>query len=571
MYKNFFGLKERPFKLVPNPAYLFLSRSHEEALAHLKYTIMQEDGFVLITGEVGTGKTTLCRAFLDNLDETIEAAYVFNPKLDSLQLLKAINDEFGIDSSFDNTKDLIDTLNAFLMGKKAERRTVILLIDEAQNLSRSVLEQLRLLSNLETNTSKLLQIILVGQPELGKMLETYELRQLGQRITLHYHLVPLTFKETVDYIQHRIHIAAQRPAIQFTRSALRAIYNYSGGLPRLINIVCDRTLLTAFGLNRPHITLSTAKSAIKELSGREGSRYRKSVIGNSKWYLFASLGLVLFFVFAYHPAGLINSTDLERIEEGETPFSQNVSLAPPLATGVVTGAEAPLVPMTSPALAESESVLNVEDFMKGMNRVGSRRTALKAILDLWVPDSVINANLDDIQEDREYFRIAAKQNGLMVQPIRCDLDLIQNLNLPAIIGLKIPGNPAAEYVTLSDIKTNRMIFRTGTGADVIESDVEVLRAYCSRIAYIVWKDFYNLTGERPYRLFADSIITLKMLLLDSGFNQVEISPVYDKVTENVIRKIQGEHGLDVDGIIGPFTKIVLYNQIQSLNIPHITS
>ena len=184
MYKNFFGLREKPFKLVPNPVYLFLSRSHEEALAHLNYALTQGDGFVLITGEVGTGKTTLCRAFLDDLKENTEAAYVFNPKLDSLQLLKAINDEFGIDSDADNTKDLIDVLNVFLMRKKAAGCNVILLVDEAQNLSKPVLEQLRLLSNLETNTHKLIQIILVGQPELAEMLETYELRQLGQRITL---------------------------------------------------------------------------------------------------------------------------------------------------------------------------------------------------------------------------------------------------------------------------------------------------------------------------------------------------------------------------------------------------
>ncbi|MBN1107069.1 MAG: AAA family ATPase, partial [Deltaproteobacteria bacterium] len=181
MYKNFFGFKERPFQLVPNPAYLFLSRSHEEAMAHLTYALSQGDGFVEMTGEVGTGKTTLCRAFLENLDQNTDAAYIFNPKLDSLQLLKAINDEFGISSEGDNIKDLIDRLNAFLLRRKAEGKKVILVIDEAQNLSADVLEQLRLLSNLETTTSKLLQIVLVGQPELGEMLDSQELRQLGQR------------------------------------------------------------------------------------------------------------------------------------------------------------------------------------------------------------------------------------------------------------------------------------------------------------------------------------------------------------------------------------------------------
>ena len=173
MYNAFFGFRERPFQLVPNPAYLFLSRCHEEALAHLIYAISHGDGFVEITGEVGTGKTTLCRVFLDHLDTTTEAAYIFNPKLNAVQLLKAINDEFGVDAGPDTIKELIDGLNGFLLAKREEEKTVVLVIDEAQNLTQEVLEQLRLLSNLETSTKKLLQIILVGQPELDDMLQGF--------------------------------------------------------------------------------------------------------------------------------------------------------------------------------------------------------------------------------------------------------------------------------------------------------------------------------------------------------------------------------------------------------------
>ena len=176
MYQRFFDLRERPFKLVPNPAYLFLSRCHEEALAHLTYAVTQGDGFVTVIGEVGTGKTTLCRTFLESLDEQVEAAFIFNPKLDALQLLKSINDELGIDSTPDNTKDLIDRLNRFLIAQRAAGKSVILVIDEAQNLSKEVLEQLRLLSNLETTADKLLQILLVGQPELAEVLDAHDMR-----------------------------------------------------------------------------------------------------------------------------------------------------------------------------------------------------------------------------------------------------------------------------------------------------------------------------------------------------------------------------------------------------------
>ena len=268
MYENFFSFSEKPFKLVPNPAYLFLSKSHEEALAHLNYALAQGDGFVEITGEVGTGKTTLCRAFLENLDENTIAAYIFNPRLGPKQLIKTINDELGIKYDTDSTKDLIDKLNAFLMRQKAERKKVILLIDEAQNLSRNILEQLRLLSNLETSKEKLLQIILVGQPELSDILDSHELRQLGQRITLRYHLTPLNFKETVEYIKFRINIAARKAGIKFDRSAFSQIYKYSGGIPRVINIACDRALLTAFGLSQHKITGSIARASIKELKSR---------------------------------------------------------------------------------------------------------------------------------------------------------------------------------------------------------------------------------------------------------------------------------------------------------------
>jgi general secretion pathway protein A len=298
MYKFFFGFKENPFKLVPNPAFLFLSKSHEEALAHLTYAVAQGEGFMEITGEVGTGKTTLCRAFLENLDPHASAAYIFNPNLNSLQLLKAINDEFGIASNADNIKDLIDTLNSFLIEQKAKDKKTILLIDEAQNLTNEVLEQLRLLSNLETTRDKLIHIILVGQPELKEKLNSYELRQLEQRISLSCRLIPLNVKEVRDYIQHRIRIASEKTDIRFDPAAYRSIYTYSRGIPRLINIVCDRALLTAFGLDQQKITKDVVGSAIKELTNREDiddnvfTKWKKAIL---PFFVLSILSVLLIF------------------------------------------------------------------------------------------------------------------------------------------------------------------------------------------------------------------------------------------------------------------------------------
>jgi len=278
MYSRYFEFKERPFKLVPNPEYYYLSRSHEEALAHLTYALDQGDGFVEITGEVGTGKTTLCRVFLDGLDDTTEVAYIFNPKLGPRQLLKAINDEFGIRCRSEDTKDLLDALNAYLMRMKVAGRRVLILIDEAHNLERIVLEQLRLLSNLETSRSKLLQIILVGQPELSDTLDSHDLRQLSQRISLRCHLTPLSAAEVREYVDHRLHVASVRStAVRFTPAAYRAIYRYSSGIPRLINIGCDRSLLTAYARGKKKIGLQEVRTAIRELSSR-GQRRRLSAL-----------------------------------------------------------------------------------------------------------------------------------------------------------------------------------------------------------------------------------------------------------------------------------------------------
>lgn len=301
MYEAYYGFKQRPFQLLPNPDYLFLSRSHEEAFAHLTYAITHGDGFVAIIGEVGTGKTTICRSFLEHLDPSVEAAYIVNPRMNSMELLKAINDEFGIRSDMGSIKELIDTLNAFLIERKSEGKRVIIIIDEAQNLTWEVLEQLRLTSNLETTTDKLLQIVLVGQPELGEFLHSHELRQLAQRISLNSHLVPLNEQETRDYILYRVTLAARRPMNLFSKAACRSIHQYSQGIPRLINIACDRALIVGFGLNAKKVTGKVARQAILELrEQRESPREDQAHLGR-RIAVLVLLFLFLVLALVYYP------------------------------------------------------------------------------------------------------------------------------------------------------------------------------------------------------------------------------------------------------------------------------
>lgn len=271
MYWEHFGFSEPPFSLTPNPDFLFLSSHHQEAFAHLLYAIDTRAGFIELSGEVGTGKTTIIRTLLNQLDPaTHRTALIFNPTLSPLGLLQEINREFGLPCASSETRELHQSLNEFLLEENRADRTVVLVIDEAQNLAPSVLEQVRLISNLETERAKLIQIVLVGQPELKGILGRQELRQLNQRITVRYHLQPMAFADVHEYIRHRIRVAAGgREPVTFATGSIKKIYRFSGGLPRLINAVCDRALLLAYTSERREISPAMARQAIADIIKEE--------------------------------------------------------------------------------------------------------------------------------------------------------------------------------------------------------------------------------------------------------------------------------------------------------------
>lgn len=550
MYKHFFGFKERPFQLVPDPEYLFLSRGYQEAMAYLEYSIDHGDGFVEITGKVGTGKTTLCRHFLENLDEHTEVAYIFNPRLNALELLQAVNDEFDIPSGAGNTKDLIAALNAFLLKKKAEHKNAVLLIDEAQNLSEEVLEQLRLLSNLETNKNKLLQIILVGQPELRTMLDSYPLRQLGQRITLSWRLSPLNRRETGKYIRHRVNIAAGKAGNRFSESACDAIHQYSGGIPRLINIACDRALLTAYGLNKHTVTWSIARTALRQLRRRgvdksPGLLERRTV----------TLGLA--FICLVLLAALLFNTIPNYLPTG-----------PPQTMEKKTSANllAPREASTTPRPAAGA-------FAEFLTRLGprpSRNAAIKTTLALWDNRCAETPYLDTMDNDTTFFQLSAKQNNFNVLPIEKDLDLIKRLDLPAIFEFYPPIGLTTRYLSLIKITGNELTFKGGKKDETIRVGLEEMDDYWTGTAYILWKNYLNYSGNIPSEAPREAVIALKLLLRRLGFDQIEVNRSYDPFTREIVKKIQQRHGIRVDGIVGKQTKIVLFNEKKDLKIPHIS-
>lgn len=268
MYNEFYGFREAPFNLTPDPRFLYYSERHREALHHILFGIRERKGFIQITGEVGAGKTTVCRAMLEQLGPTFHTALILNPVLDGLELLRAIVAEFGVPAPKRRDRiGCLEALNRFLLEQVARGHDAVLLIDEAQDLSPELLEQVRLLSNLETDQRKLLQIVLVGQPELRDRLNDPKLRQLRQRITVRYHLAPLSRQETDLYIRHRLEVAGANGSPSFDRWALRRIHRYAGGIPRLVNAVCDKALLCGFVTGTEHLTSAHVRRAIRELEG----------------------------------------------------------------------------------------------------------------------------------------------------------------------------------------------------------------------------------------------------------------------------------------------------------------
>ena len=267
MYTAYYGFSEKPFNITPDPKFVFLSRQHREALAHLLYGIRERGGFIEITGEIGAGKTTLCRTLLGHLDDDTSAALIFNPDLTATELLQSINEELGIPIEGVSKKALVNALNTHLLAEREKDRNVVLIIDEAQDLQPSVLEQIRLLSNLETDTEKLIQIVLMGQPELREILARPELKQLNQRITVRYHLASLDREETARYIEHRLDVAGGANKVRFTANALRSIHRRTRGIPRLINVLCDRCLLAGFSAGVKTIAPALVTASLREIKG----------------------------------------------------------------------------------------------------------------------------------------------------------------------------------------------------------------------------------------------------------------------------------------------------------------
>ncbi|KQQ45335.1 peptidoglycan-binding protein [Duganella sp. Leaf126] len=374
MYTHYFNLKQSPFSIAPDPRYLFMSERHREALAHLLYGIGSGGGFVLLTGEIGAGKTTVCRCFMDQIPENCKLGYIFNPKLTVEELLLTICDEFGIglpQQGAASVKRYVDAINAYLLASHAQARNNVLIIDEAQNLSAEVLEQLRLLTNLETSERKLLQIILIGQPELRTMLARPELEQLAQRVIARYHLGSLSEAETSAYIEHRLAVAGAAAIAPFPRRLMGLVHRLTKGVPRRINLLCDRALLGAYVENQPQVSRTILRRAAAEVfAGAEQAG--QGATAGARWPLVAAgvAGGVVLSVVLWH------STDGQR---GKAAVPAAVS-GPALA--------APQGPAAAPAGAASNTAGLAVAASAGAPAAASPGALATAVQSVPLPDTV---------------------------------------------------------------------------------------------------------------------------------------------------------------------------------------
>ena len=600
MYAEFYGLREKPFALSPDPRYLFLADSHREALAHLLYGIEHGEGFISITGEVGTGKTTLCRTLLQRIEPGTEVAFIFNPQLSAEELLQAINAELGLATDSLSRRQLMEQLNRFLLAKKAEGRRVLLLIDEAQNLAPDTLEQVRLLSNLETDTSKLIQIILIGQPELDAILESPNLRQLRQRISVRWRLSPLSATETRDYVRHRLRIAAGAPREIFTELALREVHRRARGIPRLVNLLADRALLAGYAAEARTIGLGLVTQSDKEIRGSarslatspRASRLLRWLPSGLRQVAGAALLVALGVGAAAAwqrlgpgaasapPEATLASVDVAAADpevpapeltaaEAAMPPPVEAARAEAVAEPAAFGDVAAAPPASAPAGADAPapivgSVL-LADALAAASPAASTSDALRELLRRWgAPDAAPPfLTLDEALERLRGAQIAVLS---LRDANRATLELFNHASLLQLRALD--GAPRTVLLAGLDGDRARIVGLRG-GEELIVPWSEI-QAHWNGELVVAWRDFVGLPEVIGPGFGGDGVPWLQSTLQTLGFlSESDRSGVYDAATASAVREFQRSRHLTVDGTVGPLTKAMLYEALPDFAIPRL--
>jgi len=539
MYLRFFGLNEKPFAITPDPRYLYLSERHAEALAHLLYGINESGGFIQLTGEVGTGKTTVVRTLLSRVPHHADVAVILNPRVTPVEFLLTICEELGIavaDADRDSVKQMVDALNRRLLAAHSEGRRIIVIADEAQNLSADVLEQVRLLTNLETPTQKLLQIILIGQPELRELLDRTELRQLAQRITGRYHLQPLSLEETRGYIRHRLRVAGAAEEI-FTPAALTEVHRLAAGIPRAINVTCDRALLGAFTQETHRVTAALVRQAAGEVYNR---RYVPGWLG----WVAGAFGLlsVAAAIFGGWQLWLRPSHGSRSEPQHAAAADSTSASAPP------TAAPATLPAENSPAAAArtAPTAPSINALLAANSAYTGDAAAFRRLLSLWGTA---------MRDDKDPCGQAAKA-GLSCLEQRGSWAQVRALNRPAILTLT-DDRGQRHRVVLSALDDRFATLDLGEHNLRVPLD-EVSRDWFGEFT-VVWKPKTAHTRQLSLGMQGDEVRWLRRSLnaLQGAASDPEHGDVYDEELAIAVQNFQREHRLNADGIAGVQTQVVL--------------
>lgn len=571
MYERYFNLKDQPFRLTPDPAYLFLGTKHREGFAHLLFAMREGSGFVAVTGEVGTGKTTLVRALLaETRDDNIAVSYIFNPVLSPTELLQTINSEFGLPSRATSKKQLTDTLNRFLLAQKADGGRAVVIVDEAQNLDREVLEQLRLLSNLETETEKLMQIILLGQPELRDVLDRPDLRQLSQRVAIRWHLDPLDRQETHKYVRHRLRVAGGDVAI-FEPKAIDVLYDHSAGIPRLINIIAHRALLVAFTNGRRTVGPDEVAAAAVELGE---SRIPIQPQPRS-WAYKAAAGA------AVTAAAAIFALLLVSPMRDEVPSAPSAAVVAPGAAKAVKGPkpEKPEKPekrgtASAPAAAKkpepaatanAAEMARIEKRLMATDGFAATVASVARLVDLWTGAPPSKSELDADTLDME--AIGAGRS-LSYLGARLTPALLAAIDLPAIVELRVGAADDRRYVVIERANASMVTLFFDKPLSVSRPTFERM---WTGVAHLYWKDAEKLHGSLKEGEAGPKVTRLQELLAELGVLRAPASGVYDAATVSAVRTLQSSYGIPVDGEAAELTQIILYNAVARFQRPALSS
>ena len=547
MYLTFFGLNEKPFAITPDPRYLYLSERHAEALAHLLYGINEAGGFVQLTGEVGTGKTTIVRSLLAQTPKNAEIALILNPKMTAPEFLLTICEELGIgvpDSALGSLKDLVDILSHYLLRAHAAGHRVVLVVDEAQNLSPEVLEQVRLLTNLETNTQKLLQIILIGQPELRELLASYELRQLAQRVTGRYHLNPLSRDETTAYVRHRLRVAGATTDI-FSPHALSEVFRLSQGVPRVINVFCDRALLGAYSLDRHRVTTPLVRNAASEVFGRRFTPHWLP------WAIAGSLALLL-------GAALLALWNFEPWKSRPEPQLAHAAAGAGEAAAAVP--KAPLAAAATAAAAPPPAPAQLAQLLAQHNAETDPDSAFGKLFGLWGA-KYQTSTTDPCSQ--------AQSQGLECVAERGSFGQLRLYNHPAILLLTEP-NGASHQVVLTALGDDAATVELG-GTHTV--GLGELSRYWLGDFVMLWRPANSPVKPLSAGMHGAPVRWLRSSLqhLQGIDSTAPVSDVFDADLTAQVREFQRLHQLSVDGIAGVQTQIALAGAVAQPGTPLLSA